>query len=906
MDNNDENHPSIFIFPNGTTYTGTITKNELTGKGTLSFNDGSSYTGYVVKGRMEGKGMYVNGECCYDGVWRDGLKEGKGKLKQGKMECEGEWKEGKINGKCRIKWESGNLYDGEVVEDRLCGNGYMVWFGKSEKYSGMWKNNVQNGMGIYIWYDNKNEYKYFRDRYVGEWKDGKRDGYGIFYYSNGNIYEGFWKNDKKEGFGIFLFQDRKKYVGNFKNDTMLDNLPSELYFNLIKNKNNSNNISKELSSPTLSSINRQLKKKTTRSKSFKELDNIIEENKKIQPSNSSNNINNDANVNNISNINSNTNTMSKTRIQLLKEKKEKIIKNIDEIKLPVFLEDIISIEPNIEKCIKELDNLLIRNLSFITHIYMYACGKEDIKSSDLGTSTTMGPVGIGGGGEKQKAFLRQKSIKKKNNDSRSNISFLENSMIEEVKKERTVDYDNVYNNDLYFCLDLNNFWKLLRESGLISPSFSLAMINRLIFQNQKNYIEMFFIPEILEKKNKPEQYQKESQKIYGYLYKRIQSAKNIFITKYKSEIDQSSLLVYGKVLPININKTNEINIYENFSYHDSKNVILLRYFYEILIRIAYLKFRSDEELSLVDKVKKLIDLLKNFFKARRKSTIDLLSMTFFTIIDPKIFHFEDALDYFVNSHFEILYNLFKELYKHECNYEKNFKMFDMTLSYKFFFAKIIKNSKKLSKLFENKMTYIDIITLFYKDKKISSMNKYENEAEIFDYVDMAINGEMIFREFCELIFAISRKYFQFYSIDTEEEDNKIKRNVCQLEIENMSKTLNKQRKKQKRTKTGNIITEDIYMMVFNEIIKAKNILEKSKKEFGVNKYVFPTLKSHLMIERNIEMEKQKKIEKELKEKEKKRYENERTMLKDEDVNVYNEEEEEENENETGSITEYFN
>ena len=908
LDNNDENHPSIITFPNGTTYTGTIKNNELTGNGTLSFNDGSLYTGYIYRGLMEGKGIYTSDICNYDGYWKNGLKDGKGKMKKGNMECDGEWKEGKINGKCRIRWKSGNLYDGEIKNDFLCGNGYMVWYNKCEKYTGMWDNNLQNGLGIYIWYDIKNEYRYFRDRYVGEWKNGKRDGYGIFYYSNGNIYEGFWKNDKKEGFGTFLFNDRKIYIGNFKNDMMLDNLPTELYNNLIKNNNN-NNLTKELSLLTSSSINRQLKKKYTRSISYKETENNNEENKKLHQSNSSNYIHNDTtNLNNITNINNNTTTMTKTRIQLLKEKKEKIIKNIDEIKLPIFLEDIILIEPNVEKCIKDLDNLLMRNLTFISHIYMYACGKEDIRISEFANST-MGAATFGGG-EKSKNFFRQKTIKKKNNDSRNNISLVENSMLEEIKKERILDYDNVYNNDLYFCLDLKNFWKLLRESGLMSPSFTFAMINRFIFQNPKNYIEMFFIPELLEKKNKPVKFKKESQKIYGYLYKRIQSAKNIFITKYKSQIDQSSILLYGNVLPININKNNDINIYENFNYHDEKNVILFRYFYEILIRLAYLKFRLNEGLSLVDKVKKLLDLLKNFFKVRRKSTIDLLSMAFFTIIDPKIFHFEVSLESFVNNHYELLYNLFTDLCKYECNYENNFKIYDMTLTYKFFFVKIIKNSKKLSKLFENKMLYLDIITLFYKEKKTSSFNNFENsnsenEAEIYEYIDMVINGEMIFREFCELIFGISRKYFHFYSINTEEEDSKIKVISHKIEIENTERSPNKIRKKTKRTKTGNIITEDIYMMVFNEIIKAKSILEKTREMPGINKYNFPTLKSHLMIEKNIEKEKQKKIEKELKEKERKRYENERNIIKSEDVNVYNEEEDEENENEMEG-SDYFN
>ena len=128
------------------------------------------------------------------------------------MELEGEWTNGILNGKCRIRWKSGNIFDGQLLNNKMDGNGYMIWFNKNEKYTGMWKNNLQNGYGIHIWYDTKNENKFFRDRYVGQWKDGKRDGYGIFYYSNGNIYEGQWKDNKKEVFGIFYYQDRTKYI----------------------------------------------------------------------------------------------------------------------------------------------------------------------------------------------------------------------------------------------------------------------------------------------------------------------------------------------------------------------------------------------------------------------------------------------------------------------------------------------------------------------------------------------------------------------------------------------------------------------------------------------------------------------------------------------------------------------
>jgi hypothetical protein len=193
------------------------------------------------------------------------------------------------------------------------GNGYMIWFNKNEKYTGMWKNNLQNGYGIHIWYDIKNENKFLRDRYVGQWKDGKRDGYGKFYYSNGNIYEGQWKNNQKEGFGIFYYQDRTKYIGSFKSDNLINSI----------------------------------------------------------------------------NISSN-NEMNKTKTPTLKDKKSRINKNIDEIKIPISINDLINTEPDTKKSVKEIDNLILRNLSLITHLYLYGSGKEDVKSMEIGLSSLAG------------------------------------------------------------------------------------------------------------------------------------------------------------------------------------------------------------------------------------------------------------------------------------------------------------------------------------------------------------------------------------------------------------------------------------------------------------------------------------------------------------------------------------
>ena len=183
ISNEDPDNPCEIIFPSGTKYIGTVLNNEITGKGEYIFSNGSSYKGEVLNGLRHGKGIFkTNDNIIYEGDWKFGLKHGNGRLTQGNMELEGTWDKGVISGICRIKWKSGNIFEGQITENKMNGNGYMIWNDKNEKYTGQWENNLQNGLGIYIWFDNKITInKYFKDRYVGEWKDGKRDGYGIFF-----------------------------------------------------------------------------------------------------------------------------------------------------------------------------------------------------------------------------------------------------------------------------------------------------------------------------------------------------------------------------------------------------------------------------------------------------------------------------------------------------------------------------------------------------------------------------------------------------------------------------------------------------------------------------------------------------------------------------------------------------
>ena len=109
------------------------------------------------------------------------------------------------------------------------------------------------------------------------------------------------------------------------------------------------------------------------------------------------------------------------------------------------------------------------------------------------------------------------------------------------------------------------------------------------------------------------------------------------------------------------------NISDDFDIHEEKNVILLRYFYEIIIRIAYIKFNSDNKLPFDKKVRVLIDLLKAYFRGKRKTSLDI-SISASSIIDPKLRNFDNILDTYITNHYNILKNLFTEFYRYTCNH----------------------------------------------------------------------------------------------------------------------------------------------------------------------------------------------------------------------------------------------
>ena len=89
-------------------------------------------------------------------------------------------------------------------------------------------------------------------------------------------------------------------------------------------------------------------------------------------------------------------------------------------------------------------------------------------------------------------------------------------------------------------------------------------------------------------------------------------------------LKQSKDLIYGQKEIEEVSKVKEnnndsqIEFYDDFDIHEGKNIILLRYFYEIIIRLAYIRY-NHSDLSLFSKTKKLLEDMKSFLKYKMKS-----------------------------------------------------------------------------------------------------------------------------------------------------------------------------------------------------------------------------------------------------------------------------------------------
>ena len=137
-----------YLRKDGSIYSGAFYNGHPQGNGRETFKDGSFFEGFYVNGKKKYGKFEWKDKNCYEGYFEKDIFNGLGTYKWGdKKQYEGNWKDGKMNGKGKLTYSDGSYYEGEFVDGKKEGTGKYVW--KSNIYFGEWKNDIQNGYGIY-------------------------------------------------------------------------------------------------------------------------------------------------------------------------------------------------------------------------------------------------------------------------------------------------------------------------------------------------------------------------------------------------------------------------------------------------------------------------------------------------------------------------------------------------------------------------------------------------------------------------------------------------------------------------------------------------------------------------------------------------------------------------------------
>ena len=145
-------------------------------------------------------------------------------------------KDRKRQGEFIVKFENGNVYEGNFENDALHGYGKKTW-ANGVVYEGNWENNLMHGYGKITWYNGdvyegnfengaRHGYGKFTwsdgSVYEGNWEKGAQHGYGKYSWSDGHVYEGKWENNLMHGYGKYTWSDGKTYQGEWRNGEMVD------------------------------------------------------------------------------------------------------------------------------------------------------------------------------------------------------------------------------------------------------------------------------------------------------------------------------------------------------------------------------------------------------------------------------------------------------------------------------------------------------------------------------------------------------------------------------------------------------------------------------------------------------------------------------------------------------------
>ena len=380
------------------------------------------------------------------------------------------------------------------------------------------------------------------------------------------------------------------------------------------------------------------------------------------------------------------------------------------------------------------------------------------------------------------------------------------------------------------CLELKDIWKFFRDYGIIGEDLTIAQFDRIFYRGKKNAEEMFLIPEELPRRNiykflelMVRKSEEKFKSVHEKYLKFTEKEENMFNksigkknlkgvndnTKEKENNESNSTKKINKKKANN----NDMSLYYDeeegnsdlitFDCHNHHNPVLLRQFYEALVRAAYQKYYNSDM-----KLYKKIELLTNRFSVKQtgkndksltkklsrlqtKSIQNSLNTTLndintsnvqMPVLGPDgniILSLEQKqkndehlkINIFITKFAVLIKPLFVKLhfYQNELNnfHKENTKVNEQTLIHRFVFNNVVKKSELLSKYYGKREQYCEFITYYYREKRIVFKTKLEQ----FKYYESLLDLDMVFYEFCEFVYLICSKYITEKKLSLDDDNN---------------------------------------------------------------------------------------------------------------------------------------
>ena len=882
---------------NGNLYDGHFKMNHIDGNGYMVWYDLlEKYIGKWKNDKQDGFGMNIwyepKGELKemrnrYVGEWEDGIKQGYGIFfySNGAV-YEGEWKNNMKHGFGIMISEDGKKYMGRFEEDRILDKDNQLDFNEVKKKMKEFELNKINNL------KNINEIK--------DKSNNINNVYQILQSKKGTS----TNQDLNQTNFSYRKKDIKKSVisPSIKNNSKVNSKEVSI-IQTVKEKSVLADEEKKKNSPLrpINNVSISREEKNT-------INNKSKESKKENKNNLSNiNSNNKTFHNNLMNK-TNSSSFNPVKLSKLESfKKTKSILGSLNLKVPIFLpyfdlSDLIQEDPSISDDLIEISKVILRNLSVMKTVYRYL---NKLRNSKLINEDTNSSKMILKDEVKNSEHTKgnisdnNQSVNKSHRKKNSINSNLNKSINKKVKQmvnppnftispiKLSVIEDNIRSDELSFCISMLDVWDFLRERGILNEKASICQFNRIFSFGNNTIRENFILPEDLT----------EHEEIYNYIYSKIAESKNNFIYKYidylkyyyrESKIPKKMRPISKKIKNEEIKEKNNNDYLLPFKkdeyvlekIHDKRRIILPRLFQECIIRAALLYFsysKDNEErnMKLSKKVQKLISIVfpqaqgvkKRNTPSIRSSHASKIEQSFNTsvaVIDSKNKIQEYSLRReFMTTFSDKLKSIFNKF--HEVTNINKPKNGDKTILYRDFYYRIVLfnfddgKENLIRKLIQNKFSFIDLITTYFKEK--ANLTNEENRKDctkLYDYFNSLFDREMIEFEFDELIFNLCKKYISLKYLKGYYSE---------------------------------------YNEIVSEVETIVNKLEKPKN--NRKKYTYPTLQSHITKQRLIDEELRRIEEEKRRKRERQRYLRERELMdKEEKINAFNDkmdEEEEESE-----------